>query len=217
MVEPRVVDDVAADHGGDEVQVVGQQHEVGPGPGRERAADRVAEDGRRRGGRGVHRRLRRAAGEGDEVAHALVHGQVAAGQRAVGQADAVVVDGDLGAAERLRPGGIPRAADRVGDDREALAEGALGHRHDVRVHVDAVGDEPDVQPLVGQRHAGQPRLAVVQRRHGVEEVRDPGGAGVDGGGRLGVRWPGCARARRPPPAPRAPRSPRGRRAGRGRG
>ena len=49
------------------------------------------------------------------------------------------------------------------------------------MHVQAVRDEPDRHPVVGQRRAGEPRLAVVERRHRVEQVGDEPDPGVEAG------------------------------------
>ena len=83
------------------------------------------------------------------------------------------------------PGGAPRAATAsvTRDNRSPRATAAS--RTTTRVDVDAVGDQPDPGPPVGQRHAGQAGLAVVQRPHGVEQVRHVGHARVERGLGLG--------------------------------
>ena len=75
----------------------------------------------------------------------------------------------------------------------------------------------DPHPLVGQRHAGQARVAVVQRRHGVEQVGHPRDAGVDAGTGLGGRRRRVARPTRRPRGRRARGPRRGRPAARGPG
>ena len=57
------------------------------------------------------------------------------------------------------------------------------------MNVDAVGDEPDDDPLIGEDRAGRARLAVVEWWHRVEEVGRVAGAGVDrarGGRGIGI-------------------------------
>ena len=55
------------------------------------------------------------------------------------------------------------------------------------MNVDAVGDEPDDDPLVREDRADRAWLAVVERWHRVEEVGRVAGAGVDrAGGGCGI-------------------------------
>ena len=62
-----------------------------------------------------------------------------------------------------------------------------------RVDVNAVGDEADGDPLVRQQSSRQSWLAVMERRHGVEEMGAEPDACVEAGGRLGHRRTGVPR------------------------
>ena len=89
-------------------------HDVGARSRLEAAAIREAEQVGRRRGRGAHGIGQLHVGVADDVAHGLVHGERAAGQRAVAEArgTAVEVHGDL-----ADGGGPP--GDRIGDQRDA--------------------------------------------------------------------------------------------------
>ena len=102
-------------------------------------------------------------------------------------------------ADRVDPAGPP--GDRVGDeDDPAVGLAAEGDVEGGGVDVDAVGDERHRDPVVGEDGPDHPRLAVVQRRHGVEAVGDQPGAGVDGGAGLGQRRRRVADRHDRPPA-----------------
>lgn len=83
----------------------------------------------------------------------------------------------------------------IGDEDEAVGVGIEGNLDGSGVQVLAIGDDAEVrarQALGLAEHAKDARVAVVQRPHGVEEVRDHGGPGRDGLGRVLVRGLGVA-------------------------
>ena len=99
--------------------------------------------------------------------HPAAHLPLAAADLAIAGVDAV---------------GQARQLDAVGDEDAAGRVGAQRHAQHARVQVHAVGDDGVVGPVrLGQAHqAGQAGLAVVEGRHGVEDVGQGSGAGVQG-------------------------------------
>ena len=96
-----------------------------------------------------------------------------------------VVDLQVDAAERVVPVTEPGGRDRVGDEREPARRDAPQQPHDVGVEVHAVDDRlhDDVRPH--ERGADDAGIAVRQRPHRVEDVRDGADAAVEGGVGLG--------------------------------
>ena len=148
-------------------------------------ADRCleAQDTSRIGGGGRRRLLDAEAAVVHRAAQGLAHRQRASGERpGARQAGLALVHAHLLTAEH--EGAVADAAgvDRVGDEHGAGDH--LRHQSDQRgVEVAAVVDEltRDIG-LQGGSH--QARRAVVQRRHGVEEMGGVVGAGADRGRRL---------------------------------
>ncbi len=146
------------------------------------------------GARGRERVLERHA-DLDEVPHGLRHRQRAPREDAVLAPHDVVGDDDLGLAQGVRAVADPGAGDRVGDERDPPACGAPEEPDDVRVEVDAVDDRLDDDVRADERRADDPGVAVGERPHRVEDVRDGADATVERGVRLGGRRVACARAR----------------------
>ena len=151
-----------------------------------------ADHARRDGGGRVERRLERDA-ERVQVPHRVDHGQHAAGEDAVAVApDDAVAHLDRDVAEAVRAvAADARAGDCVGDEREAAAGRLPDHAHRVGGEVDAVEDDLDDHVGPGERRAGDARVAVGERAHRVEEVRDGAHAAVERrvrllGARVGV-------------------------------
>ena len=127
---------------------------------------------RRDGGGRLERRFERDA-ERVQVPHRVDHRQDAAGEDAVAVAphDAVAhLDRDV--AEAVGAVAGPRACDRVGDEGKAPGCRLPDHAHRVGGEVDAVEDDLDDHVGPGERRAGHARVAVGERAHRVEEVRD---------------------------------------------
>ena len=79
----------------------------------------------------------------------------------------------------MQPGRCARGADGVGDEDETFG-GKPCHQGDQgRVDVDAVGDYLQVHPVVGQCRRHRAGLAMVDRCHGVEQVRGVPGARLE--------------------------------------
>ena len=147
-----------------------------------------AGDGGQRGGQV-------AAGAGDQVAQRGVEAEQAAGQAAIGQARALAVHDDLVVAQGVAAGGFAERGHGVGDQAEmGGALGAPGQRDRVGVQVDAVGDQAGGYAGHGEQGAGQAGRAMVERRHGVEQVRAVGDARREPGARLLGRGHRVARA-----------------------
>ena len=136
----------------------------------------------------------------DHVADRLVHRQRGTGKRAVGQSR-------RGAVERHADRLTDRAAfprDRVGDEHDpACTLRAEDDRDGRGMDVDEVGDDRDGESVVRERGADEAGLAVVQRTHPVEAVRDEPRAGVGrveclfvGRGRVSERHQHAARGQR---------------------
>ena len=70
---------------------------------------------------------------------------------------------------------------------------ASATRIDGRRHVDPVGDQPGPHPLGVERRPDQPRLAVAELAHGVEEMRHHPRPGREGGAAPPPRRRRCAR------------------------
>ena len=99
------------------------------------------------------------------------------------------------APELARAVGEAGGPDRVGDERQAPAGGAERDPEEHGVDVVAVEHELVRRPLGLERGRGEPGRPVVERAHGVEEVRGPAGAGGEGGGGDGVVGVAVAEAR----------------------
>lgn len=115
----------------------------------------------------------------DEVPHRLDHRQRASGERAVLAAHDVVRHDDLDLPERVRPVTEPGAGDRVGDEGQPAGGDAPEQAHDVRVEVDAVDDRLDDHLGTDECGADDAGVAMRQRSHGVEHVRDRADAPVE--------------------------------------
>ena len=97
-----------------------------------------------------------------------------------GQDGATVCDQHLQRAQAVQAGGRPRSPDRVGDKHEPF-RCQRGYERDQRgVYVDAVGDDLERDPLVSESCSDRARPAVVDRRHGVEQVGGVACSGVEG-------------------------------------
>ena len=178
--------------GGDEhgfyVQVLVEDGDVGALAGGEGAAVvQLCRAGGDDGGR-LDGRLQRDA-EGDGAAHGLADVDAAAGDGAIQQAGHAAGEADGQAAQLVFAVRHPRAAQGVRDQRQAAGEDGEGHAHGGGVDVQAVAD--DLRAGAGvEGRADDARLAVVDGRHGVEEVGGVAGAqgvGVGGGVVIGLR------------------------------
>lgn len=74
----------------------------------------------------------------------------------------------------------------IGDEDAAGWVGAEGKGKEGGVHVDGVWDEAVVGGFGGGDQAGETGVTVVEWGHGIEDVREGGGAGVEGGEACGV-------------------------------
>jgi hypothetical protein len=119
-----------------------------------------------------------------------------ADEPAVGVAGDAVVRVVLEPAQHVPAIGQAGRADAVGDaDAALVAEDAVRPAHDVAADVDVVAHELHGHVLRLVDGDERTRRAVVERRHGVVEVRGVADAGVDGGARLLVRRVGVADGR----------------------
>ena len=158
---------------------------AGP-PGTRRPTPSTTEHTGRDGGRRVQCRFERNA-ELAQVPNGVDHRQHAACQDAVCPSRDAVPHGHVHGTEGVGPVTEPCARDRVGDEGDASARGSPHEPNDIGVEVNAIHDRlhDDVAP--GKRGAHDPRVAVGERAHGVEDVGHGPGAAVEGGMRLGGR------------------------------
>src|SRR5215208_36984 len=127
-----------------------------------------------------------------EVPNRVDHRQRAPGKHVVEAARNAVAYLDLRAAEQVRPVAHPRAGDGVRDERDASGRRAPHDLRGLGRKVDAVEDDLDDDVVACQRCTGETWVAVPERPHGVEEVRDAAHATVEGRRRFlggGVRVP----------------------------
>ncbi len=128
-----------------------------------------------------------------QVAHGLDHRERAAGERAGLAARDPVVDLHVEITQAVRAVVEPGSRDGIGHERDPALSCLPHHRRSDGRDVHPVEDQlhDDVGPR--KRGAGDTRVAVVERTHGVEEVRHAPHAEVEGGVRLlgrGVRVTG---------------------------
>ena len=117
--------------------------------------------------------------EGVHVSHRVSHCQRATGQHAVLAPHDPVANLHRHRAERVRPVPEAGAGDRVGHEGDAIRR--CGPREQDRVgrQVDAVDDHLHDHPGADQRRADDARIAVAERSHRVEQVRDGARAAVE--------------------------------------
>src|SRR5215210_6576666 len=105
-------------------------------------------------------------------ADGVEHGDDRAGDAAALVARATGLDRDGLAPDAVLAVAEARGRDRVADERDARRRlAAQDEAEHERVAVDAVGDEVYRHVVSEESPADRPRLAVVERRHRVEEVR----------------------------------------------
>ena len=146
--------------------------------------DRQAEDAGGHERRRLDSALERDA-ELDEVPQGLDHRQRAAREDAVAPTGDAVVDGQVDAAERVVAVAEPGRRDRVGDEREPARGDVPQQPHDVGVEVDAVDDRLHDDVRADERGADDAGVAMSQRSHRVEDMRDGANAAIEGGMGLG--------------------------------
>ena len=128
-----------------------------------------------------------------QVAHGLDHRERAAGERAGLAAGDPVVDLHVEITQAVRAVVEPGARDGVGHERDPALRCLPHHRRSDGRDVHPVEDQLDDDVGPRKRGADDTRVAVVERAHGVEEVRHAPHAEVEGGVRLlgrGVRVTG---------------------------
>ena len=124
--------------------------------------------------RAAPRRLLQRQAEMHEVPQRPVHGQHAAGERAVGEANRVVLFEDAMLAEAIFAGRHSRRGDRIGDAVE-IGDRAQRHARGALLHMDEVEDQ--LGPFaVGECGADRAGAAVMQAAHGVEQMGEARGA-----------------------------------------
>ncbi len=110
-----------------------------------------------------------------------MHGQDAAGDGAAPEARYAAVGEDGSGGEAVLAGRGAGGGDGVGDEADAVgAEHPKGEPDHLRVDVQAVGYEAAHDARVGEGRAGEARIPVVHRAHGVEEVGRAGHPAVEG-------------------------------------
>ncbi len=119
-----------------------------------------------------------------EVANRLDHRQRAAGEDSVRAAGDTVPEVHVEPTEAVRTVAVARAGHRVGDERDATAADVPDELGRVGSEVVAVEDHLDDDVVTRERDAGNAGIPVVERAHGVEEVRDGVHPEVEGGVRL---------------------------------
>jgi hypothetical protein len=143
-----------------------QHREVGTGPAAQGTVvglhAQKARRPRRTGGDGL---AEIRPGELPQAAQRPVEGQAASGQGAVSQPHGLALRG-------LRHG--LRQLHAVGDQHQAIVESSRRHPDHGGVDVVSVADEIAAERVAREHRARHPRLAVVHRPHGVEEVGDVG-------------------------------------------
>ena len=135
--------------------------------------------------------LQRRAGERHKISQRAVQREHTAGQNAVGCSSAV---GNLHgkASQPVFAVGHSRGAYRVGHQDGPLQPlGPPPQLHHLRRNMDAIADYLGIKLIVGQHRPQNPRLAMIQRSHGVERMRCARGSGIDrraglGGGSVRV-------------------------------
>jgi len=109
---------------------------------------------------------------------------------AVGQAHAAQAFGHGVAAQLVFAVGHAGGGGGIGDAVQAR-DRAQGHAHGAGVYVEQIRDQFRVL-RVGQRRADDAGLAVMQRAHGVIQMREAGGAGGEGGDAFFIAAQGVA-------------------------
>ena len=108
------------------------------------------------------------------------HFQISPRQRAIGQGQpplsAVNLPPIEGEARDIRP----RRRHGIADEENTVALGRQRVAHGRRMHMDAIGNQPGMNPLSRQRRPDQPRRAVAHLAHRVEQMGDAGRARVEG-------------------------------------
>src|SRR5215204_6172178 len=85
------------------------------------------------------------------TAHSLIHGQRAAGQRAVGEANGAVLEANPAPAELVLAFGHPGCFHGVGNESQALrALSLVGEAEGALVDVHSVRDYAHPNPIVGE-------------------------------------------------------------------
>jgi hypothetical protein len=177
------IDDSTSGNGGYNLEGLVQQDQVGVVPGRYQplAIPQPQQRGRRAGDR-PQGAGRGASGVGHQVPQAGVQGDDSAGQGAILQPAAILSDRHFEVAKPVIAGRHAHPGHGVAHQVQSVVPRHLPDRfHQRRVHVHPVGDQPDRDPLVGQRGPGETRLAVVQGGHGVEKVSGVANAALDAG------------------------------------
>ena len=143
------------------------------------------------GGRGRDR-VDEGSSECVQVPHRVDHRHDAAGKDAVGAAGDAVADLDLDAAEaELRVAGTG-GCDRVGDERDPARRRPPDELRGLGREVMPVEDHLDDHVVADERGARDPGVAVAERPHRVEEVRDGADSPIEGGVGLGGSRVGMA-------------------------
>jgi hypothetical protein len=129
------------------------------------------------------------------VAHSGGHRQRAASQRRdiARQSRLSVVDQYLESAQLVLPVARTRGRDGIRHQRHPLrARGRDQPAEECVVDVESVGNDLQGDPGIFQERQNRARLALVERPHGIEQVRRHGGARCDRRLRLGVGGVGVA-------------------------
>lgn len=129
----------------------------------------------------------------EHVTESAIEREGAAGEAALSiTADAALND-HFEIAEAVTPVGHSRGGSGVGDQNDFLnalrgdeqANGGI-------IHMNAIGDQFGCDARIGENGAEHAGIAVRERTHGVEDVRDVAGAAIDGGAGLFVGGVGVA-------------------------
>jgi hypothetical protein len=162
VVEEHRVGDVA----GGEVPVAGANAERARGS-------------RGEGGNGV---ARRHPGGFDRAAQGDVLGEGGSGERRRAREHCEAVPhGHVEGPEAVVAVGGPRRGHRVGHEGDAAGCGREDHRRDIRMHMESVEDQLEGDPVVFEGRDHRSRGAVVDARHGVEDVGEEARPAVERG------------------------------------
>src|SRR5690606_10163158 len=172
---------LAAHQGSHHRQGIVEDDDVGDGSGGEGAqlgtADQLGGDA---GGAG-HGPLERGAASVDEVADRGVHGQHTPGDGPVFESHLRAGDEQALAPDGVLAVGEAGGGDGIGDESHPLESGVHDDLHRVEVEMDAVGDDAQDHVAAGQGGERDPRVPVVHRALGVEQMGHGAGSGVEGG------------------------------------
>src|SRR5712691_5514897 len=135
-------------------------------------------------GRGCGKRLLDRDAEHVEVPNRFDHRQQAPREHSLGRANCSILDLQRHGAQAVRAPGHARRRNGVRDERDAPGRRTPDDGRRRRREMNPVEDDLDGHVIARERSADDARVAMVERTHRVEEVRDHAGAAIECGVRL---------------------------------